>query len=74
MRSDIKRTIAGLKRRIKTFDRDIDTLIMADPIHATRSALITSVPGAGPQLAATMLAYLDPRQLLCPVRIDSLFL
>ena len=57
VRSDIKRTIAGLKRRIKTFDRDIDKLIMADPILATRSALITSVPGAGPQLAAAMIAY-----------------
>ena len=58
VRDDISCAIAGLKRRIRTLDRDVGELIDTDPELATRSALITSVPGAGPQLAATMLAYL----------------
>ncbi len=58
VRADLRRAIAGLGRRIGTLDRDISALIKADPDLAGRSALITSVPGAGDQLAAIMLAYL----------------
>ena len=78
VRADIRRAIAGLGRRIATLDRDIGKLIKADSDLATRSALLTSVPGAGPQLAATAIAYLpelgtvDEKQIAALVGVAPL--
>lgn len=52
VRVETKRAIAGLGRRIRTYDRHIQDQIAASPELATRSDLIQSAPGAGPQLAA----------------------
>lgn len=57
VRSEIGRAMAGLKRRVKTLDRDISDLIASDRALKVRSDLIQSVPGAGPQLAAALLAH-----------------
>ncbi len=58
VRSDINRAIAGLKRRIKRLDGKIAGLIAASPDLRSRNALLRSVPGVGPQLSATVIAYL----------------
>ena len=58
VRSDVNRAIAGLGRRIKRLDRKIAALIAASPELRSRNALLRSVPGVGPQLAATVIAYL----------------
>lgn len=58
VRSDINRAIAGLKRRIKRLDGKIADLIAASPDLRSRNALLRSVPGVGPQLSATVIAYL----------------
>ena len=58
VRSDIGRAVAGLKRRITGLDRKIADLIASSPYLSTRSDLIASVPGAGPQLVAALCAYL----------------
>ncbi len=58
VRSDINRAIAGLKRRIKRLDGRIADLIAASPDLRSRNALLRSVPGVGPQLSATVIAYL----------------
>ena len=58
VRSDINRAVAGLKRRIGRLDCRIAAMIAASPYLAARADLIGSVPGAGPQLAAVLLAYL----------------
>lgn len=58
VRSDIGRAIGGLKRRIKRLDGEIAGLIAASPYLSARAGLIASVPGAGPQLVATISAYL----------------
>ena len=58
VRVDIGRAIAGLDRRIGRLDGRIAAMIAASPYLAARADLIGSVPGAGPQLAAVLLAYL----------------
>ena len=58
VRSDLRRAAAGLKRRIETYDRAISELIGASPLLSARRALIESVPGAGPQLSAALIAHL----------------
>ena len=58
VRSDIRRAIAGLGRRIKRLEDKIAAAIGADTFLRSRSALLTSVPGVGAQSAAAVLAYL----------------
>ena len=58
VRADIRRSIAGLGRRIRRLDGDIAAATGADPALAARSSLLRSVPGVGPQLAAVLNAAL----------------
>jgi transposase len=58
VRSDINRAVAGLGRRIKRLDQRISDLIASTPDLRTRADLLASVPGVGPQLSASLLAYL----------------
>ncbi len=58
VRVETKRAIAGLERRIQTYDRHIQDQIAANPDLATCSDLIQSAPGVGPQLSAVLLAHL----------------
>ena len=54
VRADIKRCIAGINRRVKRLEREMEALIASTPELAARRALIASVPGAGPQLVLTI--------------------
>ena len=58
VRSDLKRAVTGFGRRIQRLDGEIAKLIDASPQLRTRSALLLSVPGVGPHLAAALIAYL----------------
>ncbi len=72
VRSDLNRAMVGLRRRITTLDRAIGDHIEADPALRARSALITSVPGAGDQLAANLIAYLPELGALNEKQIAAL--
>ena len=61
---DIRRAMAGLKRRIKRLDLEIEAVIAADKQLQARSNLLCSVPGVGPQLVATLTAHLPELGLL----------
>lgn len=58
VRSDVRRAISGLGRRIKRLDVEIGAAIEAVPALASRRSLLQSVPGVGPQLAAALIAFL----------------
>lgn len=58
VRSDLRRAIDGLGRRIIRLDREIAAVIEADATLRARSALLASAPGVGPQLVAALTAYL----------------
>ena len=78
VRSDINRAVAGLGRRIKRLDARVVDLIASTPSLSARASLIASVPGAGPQLTAILLAYLpelgtvDNRQIAALVGVAPL--
>jgi transposase len=58
VRSELRRAVAGLRRRIRTYDRAISELIASSPPLRARRALLESVPGVGPQLSAVLIACL----------------
>ena len=64
VKADINRAIAGLKRRIDGLDRKIEAAIAASSELKSRSMLLTSVPGVGPVLVATLTAYLPELGIL----------
>ena len=56
--------MAGLKRRIKRLDLEIEAVIAADKQLQARSNLLCSVPGVGPQMVATLTAHLPELGIL----------
>lgn len=50
--------IAQLTTDLAALEREIDAVIAADPALADRRALLQSMPGIGPVISATLLAYL----------------
>ena len=72
VRADMNRCVAGIARRIKRLDRQISSLIAASPGLNARSALIASVPGAGPQLTATLIAFLPELGMLGNKQVAAL--
>jgi transposase len=58
VQASIRRLRTVLDREIARLDREIATLIAADPLLAAKAALLRSVPGVGPVIAATLLAQL----------------
>ncbi len=55
---ELRAHIAWLERRLRRLDRDLDAALRASPCWRTQDALLQSVPGVGPVLAATLLAAL----------------
>ena len=72
VRADMNRCVAGIARRIKRLDRQISSLIAASPALNARCALIASVPGAGPQLTATLIAFLPELGMLGNKQVAAL--
>jgi len=52
------RWLKSLRERIKRLERAISQLIQADPEMARRFEVLTSIPGIGPVVAATLIACL----------------
>jgi transposase len=58
VRRMVKARLVGLKMSIARLDKQIAAAIQADPVQAQRHARLISAPGAGPVLAATVMAEL----------------
>jgi transposase len=82
VRARVERTLLVLRHEAKELDRLLCETIRAQPALAADAALLTSMPGCGPILAATLLAEmpelgtLDRRQIaalagLAPIAKDS---
>ncbi len=56
MRAQVAKTLAFLQAEAKTLLALLRQQIQARPALATDAALLTSMPGCGPILAATLLA------------------
>jgi transposase len=56
LRRQLKRRTAQLAKHIAALDGEIARLIAADPGLARRYAILTSIPGIGPVVAATLIA------------------
>lgn len=72
VRSDLRRAIDGLGRRIDRLDREVEAVIKASPTLRARSALLASAPGVGPQLVAALAAYLPELGTLSNKQVAAL--
>jgi len=70
--SDIKDMIDLMTKRIKVFDRKIADLVANDPGLSAKAQLLTTVPGVGPVVLATLLGELPELGLFCRRKIASL--
>lgn len=70
--ADIEAMIAHLTRRIQALDKQISTLIAKSPELADQARLLSSVPGIGPTVLATLLGELPELGTRCRRRIASL--
>ena len=55
---DIRMHVAYLKERLSHIDRDIARSLRDSPVWREKDQIIRSVPGAGPVLSCTLIAYL----------------
>lgn len=58
IRKDLRSHIADLEKRLRLLDTDLDETLRASPVWAANDDLLQSVPGAGPQTARMLLAFL----------------
>jgi transposase len=71
LRRELKRQMANLMRHIERLVDEIAARIAADPVLARRYAILVSIPGVGPAVAASLLAdlaelgSLDRRAVAC---------
>jgi len=68
----IKQHIRWLERQLADVDSDLDSMIRGSPIWATKSDLLQSVPGVGPNLSRILIAELPERGQLSHKQIASL--
>lgn len=72
LKANLRRRIAALKAQAGTVGQRIAALLAGMPCHDARAALLTSVPGVGPVLAATLIALLPELGALPRRQIASL--
>lgn len=72
LREQISEHIKQLKKYLQGCDKEIRKLIAADPALSARNALLQSVPGVGPVLAATLLTELPELGVLNRKQIAAL--
>jgi len=72
LKANLRRRIAALKAQAKTVEQRIAALLAAWPHHDARAALLRTVPGVGPILAATLIALLPELGALPRKQIASL--
>lgn len=75
LRPRIQAHIAWLEQELADLDRDLGEMLRQSPLWRKKEDLLRSVPGVGPQLALTLLAYLpelgslDRRQIAALVGV-----
>jgi transposase len=72
VRSRIRSHIAWLEQELKDLDRDLQSKLHHSPLWREKENLLRSVPGVGPQLALSLLAYLPELGTLDRKRIAAL--
>ena len=70
--SDIREHIAQLRGFLKVLDGEIRARIKANPTYAEHDAIVQSVPGFGPVVAATLLAELPEITVLGRKQVAAL--
>jgi transposase len=68
----IEKHIRWLERQLADVDDDLDSMIRKSPVWASKSDLLQTVPGVGPNLARTLLAELPELGQLSHKQIASL--
>ncbi len=72
VRSRIQTHITWLERELEDTDDDLQTMLRQSPVWCEKENLLRSVPGVGPQLALSLLAYLPELGTLDRKRIAAL--
>jgi transposase len=72
VRSRIQTHITWLERELEDTDDDLQTMLRQSPLWCEKENLLRSVPGVGPQLALSLLAYLPELGTLDRKRIAAL--
>jgi transposase len=72
VRSRIQTHITWLERELEDTDDDLQTMLHQSPVWRQKENLLRSVPGVGPQLALSLLAYLPELGTLDRKRIAAL--
>lgn len=72
VRREITSHIDYLRKRLKRIDRDIDGAVRASPLWRHQNELLDTVPGVGPALRSSMLAWLPELGQLNRVEIAKL--
>jgi transposase len=72
VRPRIRSHIAWLEQELKDLDRDLQSKLRQSPLWREKENLLRSVPGVGPQLALSLLAYLPELGTLDRKRIAAL--
>jgi transposase len=72
VRREITSHIEYLRKRLKRIDRDIDGAVRASPLWRHQNELLDTVPGVGPALRSSMLAWLPELGQLNRVEIAKL--
>ncbi len=68
----LKRMQTALNREIARLERDITQLIAADPVLSAKVAILQSVPGVGPVIAAGLVGLLPELGQLGPKQLAAL--
>jgi transposase len=58
VRRDIAQHVRWLERRVADVDKDLDQTIQQSPVWRAKENLLRSVPGVGPVVSRTLMAYL----------------
>jgi transposase len=72
VRPRIRSHISWLEQELKDLDRDLQSRLRQSPLWREKENLLRSVPGVGPQLALSLLAYLPELGTLDRKRIAAL--
>jgi transposase len=72
VRPRIKTHIAWLEKELEEIDRDLRNMLHQSPLWREKENLLRSVPGVGPQLSLSLLAYLPELGTLDRKRIAAL--
>lgn len=72
IRPRLQAHITWLERELETLDQDVGEMLRRSPVWREKEELLQSVPGAGPQLARTLLAHLPELGTLDRKRIAAL--